>query len=59
MTDVAATPDADTQLVTAALDELLAAHDPKSESFEEFRGHQFDAGLAWVHFEKEIGRAHV
>jgi alkylation response protein AidB-like acyl-CoA dehydrogenase len=42
--------DTDTQKVEAALDALLADHDPKSETYEEFRGHQFDAGLAWVQF---------
>ena len=41
---------ADTNTVEQALDTLLAAHDPKVESYQEFRGHQFDAGLAWVHF---------
>ncbi len=40
--------DADLQKVEAALDTLLADHDPTSESYAEFRGHQFDAGLAWV-----------
>ncbi len=55
MTDVAVAADAETKLVEEALDTLLSAHDPKTESFEEFRGHQFDAGLAWVHFEKGHG----
>ena len=40
----------DQQRVEDALDALLAEHDPKTESYEEFRGHQFDAGLAWVYF---------
>ena len=40
----------DQHVVDAALDELLAHHDPKVESYQEFRGHQFDAGLAWVKF---------
>ena len=42
--------DSDLQKVEAALDTLLADHDPKSESYHEFRGNQFDAGLAWVQF---------
>ena len=33
---------------------LLADHPPQSMSRQEFRGHQFDAGLAWVHF--PVGR---
>jgi len=41
--------------VLAALDALLAAHDPRAETAEEFRGHQFDAGLAWVHFPEGRG----
>ena len=40
--------DADEQRVEAALDALLADHDPSTEDYAEFRGHQFDAGLAWV-----------
>jgi alkylation response protein AidB-like acyl-CoA dehydrogenase len=43
------------QLVNDAIAELLANHDPKTESFEEFRGHQYDAGLAWVYFAKGAG----
>ena len=35
--------DAEQQKVEAALDALLADHDPSKESYEEFRGHQFDA----------------
>jgi len=47
--------DAELTQVTDALDALLAAHDPKQESYEEFRGHQYDAGLAWVHHPKKAG----
>ena len=47
--------DADLQTVEAALDALLADHDPTAESYFEFRGHQFDAGLAWIQFEKGAG----
>ena len=42
--------DTDLQTVTEALDALLEAHDPKVESYEAFRGHQYDAGLAWVQY---------
>ncbi len=41
--------DPETRRVQEAIDALLAAHDPKAESYEEFRGHQFDHGLAWVY----------
>ena len=40
--------DAELQRVDAAIDALLEAHDPKAQGYEEFRGHQFDHGLAWV-----------
>ena len=42
-------------LVDAAVDELLASHDPERLSYAEFRGAQFDAGLAWVHFDEGHG----
>ncbi|MEZ5382486.1 MAG: acyl-CoA dehydrogenase family protein [Microthrixaceae bacterium] len=42
--------DADAAKVEAAIDALLAEHDPKAEGYEEFRGNQFDAGLAWVQY---------
>ncbi|NBU56171.1 MAG: acyl-CoA dehydrogenase, partial [Acidimicrobiia bacterium] len=41
--------------VEAALDALLAAHDPTSMDNITFRGHRFDAGLAWVHFPEGHG----
>ncbi len=41
--------------VDAAIDELLASHDPKQLSYAEFRGAQFDAGLAWVYFDEGHG----
>ena len=41
--------------VNAALDELLAEHDPKTTPHVEFLGAQFDKGLAWVHFEEGHG----
>jgi alkylation response protein AidB-like acyl-CoA dehydrogenase len=39
----------------ARIDDLLAAHDPRSTPFEVFRGAQFDRGLAWVHFPEGSG----
>ncbi|MFT7600218.1 MAG: alkylation response protein AidB-like acyl-CoA dehydrogenase [Acidimicrobiales bacterium] len=47
--------DADTQQVEEALASLLESHNPKTETYEDFRAHQFDAGLAWVHFDKGHG----
>ena len=44
------TRDSQTTAVEAALDALLAAHDPKTTGPIAFRGARFDAGLAWVHF---------
>ncbi|MEM7337358.1 MAG: acyl-CoA dehydrogenase family protein [Actinomycetota bacterium] len=51
MSDVTA---ADTTLVDDALDALFAAASPTMGG-KEFRGHQFDHGLAWVHFDKGHG----
>ncbi|HEY1741430.1 MAG TPA: acyl-CoA dehydrogenase family protein [Acidimicrobiia bacterium] len=42
-------------LVTAKVDELLAAHDPKAMTAFEFRDAQYDAGLAWVNFPEGYG----
>ncbi len=50
-----ATSDAETAVVERALEALLAAHDPKTEGHAEFRGHQYDAGLGWVHFPVGFG----
>ena len=47
--------DAEVAAVDAAIDALLGAHDPTALSFEEFRGAQFDHGLAWVNFEQGHG----
>ena len=47
--------DAEAPKVDAALDTLLADHDPTAEGYEEFRGHQFDAGLAWVNYPEGHG----
>lgn len=41
--------------VDEAIDGLLAAHDPKELSYAEFRGAQYDHGLAWVHFDEGFG----
>ncbi len=45
----------DLELVAARVDALLAAHDPKATSAIEFRGAQYDAGLAWVHYPQGYG----
>ena len=47
--------DKDLERVTTAIDQLLAEHDPKAMSDIEFRGHRYDAGLAWVHFPTGFG----
>ena len=47
--------DAELQRVEAALDALLADNDPSTQSYEEFRGHQFDQGLAWVMYPEGHG----
>ena len=41
--------------VTSAIDALLSENDPKKMSYEEFRGAQFDHGLAWVYFDEGSG----
>ncbi len=51
--------DSEVTTVNAALDALLAEHDPTKESYHEFRGHQFDAGLAWIQFPKGHGGLEV
>jgi alkylation response protein AidB-like acyl-CoA dehydrogenase len=47
--------DVELAVVESALDALLAEHDPTTMSREEFRGLQYDAGLAWVHFPEGFG----
>jgi alkylation response protein AidB-like acyl-CoA dehydrogenase len=42
--------DPQTRQVEAAIDALLAVQDPRAMDNRTFRGHRFDAGLAWVHF---------
>ncbi|MFM8484549.1 MAG: acyl-CoA dehydrogenase, partial [Actinomycetota bacterium] len=41
--------------VEAAIDQLLAAHDPKTTDNISFRGARYDHGLAWVHFPEGFG----
>jgi alkylation response protein AidB-like acyl-CoA dehydrogenase len=48
MTDAAA-------LVSERLDQLLGELDPKTTDQIEFRGRQYDLGLAWVHFPEGYG----
>ena len=55
MTDTAHAGTTESTVVDAVLDALLAAHAPQVESHHEFRGHQYDAGLAWVHFPVGFG----
>ena len=54
-TDAPADTEAETRIVDEAIDALLAEHDPVAETQIEFRGHQFDAGLAWVHHPPGFG----
>jgi len=54
MTDDNST-DSESRRVEKALTALLASHDPKHVPHAEFRGLQFDAGLAWVHFPTGFG----
>jgi alkylation response protein AidB-like acyl-CoA dehydrogenase len=44
-----------TSLVDQRIDELLAQLDPASSDPVEFRGCQYDMGLAWVHFPEGYG----
>ncbi|CAN5417065.1 acyl-CoA dehydrogenase family protein [soil metagenome] len=44
-----------TRRVEEALEAFLAEHDPKAMENVAFRGAQFDAGLAWVHFPEGFG----
>ena len=46
---------ADTSKVDALVDDLLAAHDPRTTDSVTFRGAQYDRGLAWVHFPEGFG----
>jgi alkylation response protein AidB-like acyl-CoA dehydrogenase len=42
--------DRSSRLIDERIDRLLAEADPRKTPMEEFRGLQFDYGLAWVHF---------
>lgn len=42
-------------VVADALEKFLELNDPKEMTYEEFRGAQFDHGLAWVQFDKGSG----
>ncbi len=55
MTDTMIPAEAEAKLVEDALADLLRDHDPTSLDPQEFRGHQFDAGLAWVYFPEGHG----
>jgi alkylation response protein AidB-like acyl-CoA dehydrogenase len=44
-----------TSLVAERVDKLLAELDPRTTDPVEFRGHQYDLGLAWVHFPEGFG----
>jgi alkylation response protein AidB-like acyl-CoA dehydrogenase len=45
----------DAARVAVLVDEVLAAHDPRTTDKVEFRGALYDAGLAWVHFPEGWG----
>ena len=47
--------DSEMKKVADALADLLREHNPAEETYEEFRGHQYDHGLAWVHFPERFG----
>ena len=54
-TDAPADQAVQTRVVEEAVEALLAAHDPTETSRIEFRGFQYDAGLAWVHHPRGFG----
>ena len=45
----------ETSKVDALVDDLIAAHDPRTTDAVTFRGAQYDRGLAWVHFPEGFG----
>jgi alkylation response protein AidB-like acyl-CoA dehydrogenase len=47
--------DPEARRVAETLEDLLSEHDPSTESAREFRGHQYDVGLAWVHHDAGAG----
>jgi alkylation response protein AidB-like acyl-CoA dehydrogenase len=54
-TDTTTDVDPDVRRLEELVDALVAEHDPASTSAQEFRGAQYDAGLAWVHFPQGWG----
>jgi len=46
----AGTPTGTPEYLRAAVQQLLAAHDPEHTPAAEFLGARYDAGLAWIHF---------
>ncbi|NNE74622.1 MAG: acyl-CoA dehydrogenase [Acidimicrobiales bacterium] len=55
MTDSLIAPEDEAKLVEDAVADLLRDHPPAGMDPVEFRGHQYDAGLAWVHFPEGFG----
>jgi alkylation response protein AidB-like acyl-CoA dehydrogenase len=55
MTAVESARTTEAERVAAAVDALLAEHDPRSTDKVTFRGALYDAGLAWVHFPEGWG----
>ncbi|MCU1504302.1 MAG: putative acyl-CoA dehydrogenase [Ilumatobacteraceae bacterium] len=51
--------DAEAAKVDAAIDALLAAHDPRTTDPIAFRGARYDHGVAWVHFAEGFGGLNV
>jgi len=47
--------DPERALIDRTVETLIAEHNPRRETATEFRGHQYDAGLAWVHFPAGFG----
>ena len=47
--------DSEAKLVSDAIADLLRDHPPADLSRTDFRGHQYDSGLAWVHFPEGFG----
>ena len=48
-------PVTEESVVSDAIDRLLAEHPPADTDVVEFLGAQFDAGLAWVHYDEGFG----
>ncbi len=55
MAETMISEEAESKLVSDAVAALVRDHDPTTMSRQDFRGYQYDAGLAWVHFEKGFG----